>query len=69
MTRTWRRRVVGVLGMPGFRVRALVGRWCIYSGYVQLELTCTITSYSRLSTALSFARTVCLVKGKVSVDI
>ena len=55
--------------MPGFRVRALVGRWCIYSGYVQLKLTHTTSSYSSLSTALSFARTVCLVKGKVSVDI
>jgi len=65
MTRIRRRRVVGVLEMPGLRDRALADGWCIYSGYVQLELTRTITSYSRVSTALSFARTVCMVKGKV----
>jgi UDP-N-acetylglucosamine enolpyruvyl transferase len=64
-----RRRVVGILGMPGFRVRALVGSWCIYSGYRQLELTHTTSSDSRASTALSFVRTGCTAKGKVYVDI
>jgi len=51
---TWMiRRVVGILGMPGFRVRALMGSWCIYSGYPQLELTRTTStsSYSRVDSA------------------
>jgi hypothetical protein len=67
MTRIRRRRVVGVLGMPGIHDRALVGGRCIYNGYVQLELL-NLHNYI-LFTCVDSAKTGCMVEGKVYVDI